>query len=259
MYEPVSVLWAASRFQLSSSRRSPGDIETLATVPLLTAIFLAIMLNSGRDDLVGHAVIGPVLMALSVMALNVAGEIIQSDRYAGTLELVIAAPANMAAVLWGRVFAVAALGMVSFVEAWLVAWLGFGIVIEVPHAGVFTATVAASVFAMAGTATIAASLFVLTRRGFAYRVAVSFPLYILGGVIVPVTFLPEWLQPLCRLVYLSWSADLLRASLRPEPVTGVVPGLLAILALAVASVLIGQRLLIWVVDRVRSDGTLTQV
>lgn len=29
----VSVLWAASRFQLSSSRRTPGDIETLATVP----------------------------------------------------------------------------------------------------------------------------------------------------------------------------------------------------------------------------------
>ena len=253
------MVWAAVRFQLSSSRRTPGDIEALATVPLLTAIFLAIMLNSGRDDLIGHAVIGPVLMAMSVMALNVAGEIIQSDRYAGTLELVIAAPANMVVVLWGRVLAVVALGMLSLVEAWLVAWLGFGIVIKVPHAGVFAVTLAASAFAMAGTATLAASLFVLTRRGFAYRVAISFPLYILGGVIVPIAFLPEWLQPLSRLVYLSWSADLLRASLRPEPVTGVAPALLAILALAFASVLIGRRLLAWVVGRVRSDGTLAQL
>lgn len=253
----MRVFWAGLRFQLWSSRRTPGDIETLATVPLLTAIFLAITLNAGRTELVGHAVIAPVLIALSAMALNVAGEIIDSDRYAGTLELVVAAPAAMAVVLLGRVFAVTALGLLSFAETWLVAFLGFGIAIDVPHLGVFAAALAASALAMAGTATVAASLFVLTRRAFAYQLAMSFPIYILGGVIVPVAFLPDWLQPLSRLIYLSWSADLLRASLRPEPIAAVGPRLLAILALAAAAFLIGQRLLAWVLDRIRSEGTLT--
>ena len=78
----------------------------------------------------------------------------------------------------------------------------------------------------------------------------------LGGVLVPVTFLPDWIQPLSRLVFFFWSADLLRDSfLAPEP-QNVGFRLGVIVALGVASGWIGTILLRRILDHQRREGTL---
>ena len=74
-----------------------------------------------------------------------------------------------------------------------------------------------TVFAMAGTAVAFASVFVLTRNPFTFTNSASFPFYVLGGVFVPIAILPGWIQPLSKGIFMSWSADLLRASLKSAP------------------------------------------
>src|SRR5581483_1280740 len=125
----------------------------------------------------------------------------------GTIELLVAAPASFAAVIFGRITTTTLAGVVSFGETWVIARL-FGT----------TVTIVVTLAAMAGTAVAMASLFVLARNAVTFSNSASFPFYVLGGILVPVSLLPAWIRPVSSIVFLSWSADLLRAGLRPAPI-----------------------------------------
>ncbi len=246
----------AFRMQLSESRHKPGDLQVLATVPLFTVIFLAIFQHAGRDDLAGYAILAPALIAVWGMALLVSGEIIDTDRHYGTLESIVAAPARFAIVVLGRITAVTVVSLLGLAESWFVARVVFGVTITIHHPGVFTAALAATAVAMAGTAVIMAATFVLTRTARTFQNSLSYPFYVLGGVLVPVALLPDWLQPVSRLVFLSWAADLLRDSLEREPITGAGWRLAVILGLGAAGYALGRLLLARMIRRVRLTGTI---
>jgi ABC-2 type transport system permease protein len=239
------------------SWRDPQDLLVLLTVPLYTVIFLAIFRNAGRDDLLGFGILAPVLLALWLMSLFISGEIIDRDRWNQTLELVLAAPAPFAVVIVGRIFTVTATSLLAFVEAWLVARLLFGVTINVAHPVVFVVGLGATSLAMSGTALIMSALFVLARGARIFQNSLSYPFYVLGGILVPTTYLPAWLQPLTKLVFLSWAADLLRDTLRGAPVVAVPQRVGMILFLGVAGFVTGWWLLGRMVDRVRALGTIT--
>lgn len=252
----MSALRAAFVFQLSYVRRDRDQLMPLFASPLYTVIFLAITRAAGRDDLSGYAVLAPALIALWAVSLMSAGEVIDSERHEGTLEAVIATPVSLGVVMFGRVLAVVAIGCVAFVESWLTAALLFGVVVPIPQPGWFLATLLATVLAMAGTATIMASVFVLARSARTFQNVLSYPVYVLGGVIVPVSLLPDWIQPVSRLVFLSWSADLFRDSLQTAPLVAPLPRLGAVLLLGAAGFAVGVWMLRRILARVRGSGTL---
>jgi ABC-2 type transport system permease protein len=196
------------------------------------------------------------LITLWGTSLMIAGEIIDQDRWAGTLEATVATPTPLGVVVLGRVFAVVAIGSIAFVESWLAAAVLFGIVVPVPHPGWFLATLLATTVAMAGTATIMAAVFVLARSARTFQNSLSYPVYVLGGVLVPVALLPDWVQPLARVVFLSWSSDLFRDSLEVAPVATPVPRLLVVLALGAAGFALGHVMLRRILARVRESGSL---
>jgi ABC-2 type transport system permease protein len=253
----MRVFGAAVRLQLRIVRSDPDYLMPLVTVPLFAITFLAIVRQAGRDDLTGYALMAPVLIALWQLSLLDSGEVIAEDRWQGVLEAVIAAPANIAVVVVARVLAVSGLSLLAVVEVWLVARLLFGVAIEIHHPLVFVLTLAASVLAMSGTALIMAALFVLARSARTFQNSLSYPFYVLGGVLVPVSFLPDWLEPLSSAVFLSWSADLLRDSLAPGSVSDVPARVTMILALGAAGAAVGGLLLRFILRRVRTTGSLT--
>ena len=252
----MRVFGAAVLLQLRIVRSDPDYLMPLVTVPLFSITFLAIVRQAGRDDLTGYALMAPVLIALWQLSLLDSGEVIAEDRWQGVLEAVIAAPANIAVVVVARVLAVSGLSLVAFVEVWLVARLVFGVAIEIHHPLVFALTLAASVLAMSGTALIMAALFVLARSARTFQNSLSYPFYVLGGVLVPVSFLPDWLEPLSSGVFLSWSADLLRDSLAAGSVSDVPARVAMILALGAAGAAVGGVLLRLILRRVRTTGSL---
>lgn len=254
----MRALTAAFGFQLAASRRDYGQLMPLFTAPLMTVIFLAIAQQAGRDDLTGHAVLAPALIALWGTSLMVAGEIIDNERWAGTLEGVIATPTPLGVVVLGRVLAVMVVGCLGFVESWLVAALLFDVVVPIPHPGWFVATLAVTVFAMAGTATIMAAVFVLARSARTFQNTLSYPVYVLGGVLVPVELLPGWVQPITRVVFLSWAADLFRDSLTTAAVSDPLLRLAVVAVLGALGFATGRWALHRILERVRVTGSLVQ-
>lgn len=255
----MGVVAAAYRLQLQIIRRNPDYLLNLATAPILAVIFLSIVRHAGRDELLSHAVMAPVLIALWGISLFVAGEIIVNDRFAGTFEAIIATPASFPLTVVGRILAVTSLGLFAFVEAWLVARLGFRVPVSVSHPQVLVLALVVSAAAMSGTSLIMAALFAFGRRARPFQRVLTYPFYVLGGVLVPVALLPEWVRPFSKVVFLSWSSELLRDALHDAPVENFVPRLGAILGLGLAAFVLGWLLALKILGVVRARGTLSEI
>jgi ABC-2 type transport system permease protein len=247
---------AGLRLELRIVRASPDALIPLFTAPLFTIIFLAIVRNGGRQDLQPDALMAPVLMTLWWFALFQGGKLVTDDRWQGMLEWVLAAPVGLASVILGRVASIMFLGLFGFFEVWAIGELMFGVGIPFEHPLELALTLIATVFAMAGTAVAFAALFVLTRNATTFTNSASFPFYVLGGVFVPIAILPGWIRPLSSAIFMSWSADLLRASLKAAPIGDFWGRLGMVVLLGLVSFAIGRTVLALVLRRMRVTGEL---
>jgi ABC-2 type transport system permease protein len=247
---------AGARIQLRFLRAYPDSLIPFFTAPMFTVIFLMIFRHAGRADLTAYATIAPVFIALWWLALFNAGWSIQIERWNGTIEMLVAAPSSFAAVILGRITATTMIGIVSFGETWLVARLFFGVALRIHHPWAFVATVVVTLATMAGTSVAMSSLFVLTRNAVTFSNAASYPFYILGGILAPVSVLPAWIRPASAVVFLSWSAGLLRATLRASPVhqLGFRLGMVALLG--ACGFALGAWAMRVILVRVRGSGEL---
>lgn len=248
---------AGFRLQLVFYRHYPDMLIPLVTTPLFTVIFLMIVRHGGRGDLAGYAVVAPVFMSLWWFALFHGGLVIQTDRWENLIEVVFAAPTSFALIVFGRVLAVTTVGLVSFVEVWVVGRFLLGAPITIHHPGLLAATMLLTAYAMAATALLMAGVFVLSRAAVTFTNSASYPFYVLGGILVPVAFLPGWLQPVSHVVFLSWSADLLRSSLSPAAPRDAGLGLAMVFLLGCAGLVAGSAMLAKIMRRVRDTGELS--
>ena len=252
MRELVAGAW----FQVAVMRRNRHYWLEILTNPLLAVVFIAIVRDAGRPDLLGHAVLAPALMGVWRMALGVSGETIESDRFFGVLEPALTTGGSYATATVGRIAAVTLISLIAFAESWLVAWALFGVVVPIPHPIAFTLAVLTTAIAATGTSVLMATVFTAARSARTFQNSLSYPFYVLGGVIVPVSLLPEWVQPITRIVFLSWSSDLLRASLQPVPVDDLWLRAAVIVGLGVAGFLGGSWLMHRVFARLKRLGTV---
>lgn len=251
----MSLLAESAMLQLRLIRADRDYLLDLIRAPLVAVLFLTLIQHSRRTDLSVNAVLAPALMALWGMALLVSGEIIDTDRWLGTLEPTLSAPVPFWRVIVGRIMATTALSLLVLAEVWLVS-VAFGAPPVVFHPWVFTAALLATVAAMIGWSLLMAVLFVATRTARTFQNSLSYPLFLLGGVFVPAESLPEWMRPLARIFFLSWSSDLLRDSLRPSSVTSVGGRLVVIAGLGAAGFLIGLIALRRMLHKARAAGSL---
>jgi len=252
----LTILRAEAMFQLRVLRRTPDRMLPLVTVPLFTAVFLAITQNAGRSDLAGTAVTGTAVIGIWSFAIYISGDIIEGERSLGTLEGIIATPASFILTLLARIGTVTAVSFLSIIESAAVAELFFDVRLTVHHKLLFATTLACTWFAMTGTALVMAGLFVMTRAIKTYQNALTYPFYVLSGAVTPIALLPGWLHPLSRMVFLSWSADLLRACMTPAPVADPVIQLAIVLFLGAAGLGLGLWSTSVILRRMSRLGTI---
>jgi ABC-2 type transport system permease protein len=252
----VHAFLAGFRLELRIIRAAPDAFIPLVTSPLFALIFLSIVRQSGRPDLQADALMAPVLMTLWWIALQNAGNMITGDRWEALLEPLLATPSSLASVLLGRIVALTGFGLISFLEVWLVGKLVYGVSIPFEHPLALVLTLLVTAFATAGTSVGFAAVFVLTRNAYTFTNSLSYPLYLLGGVLVPVAILPGFIQPISSGSFMSWSADLLRASLKPPAIDDLWQRLGVVVLLGVLSFAIGRAMLFHVMRRMRANGEL---
>lgn len=223
-----------ARLQLREMGRSPDSFLAWFTTPLTTCALMAVLLHAGRADLAPYAVLAPVLMGLWVEALYVGGEVIAAERRGGRMDALLAAPGSFAAQHLGRIATVSASSLMIAPLAWVPGSLVLGAPVPIAHPLLLVATLLLTAVAMCGTATLMSCVFVLARSARAVQNALSYPFFVLGGVLVPVSLLPAWVEPPASLFFLSWSSDLLRDAVAAPAVEAVGWRLAALTGLALA-------------------------
>jgi ABC-2 type transport system permease protein len=238
------------------TRRNIEDLLPLITMPLFTLVFLAVLVHARRSDLNGYAVVAPLLITLAQMGIFVASEVITRERSGQTLELLVASPAPFFLIVASRIFLLTSLGILGFAESWLLARVIFDVNVAVSHPWLLVLALVATVIASTGTALIFAALICFARSTRAFQNGMAFPLFLLSGVLVPVTYLPDWLEPISRVLFLYWSANLMRDAMRPGPPEEVVLRLGMLLLLGLIAGVIGGFLIGRMLIYLKRDGRL---
>jgi ABC-2 type transport system permease protein len=229
----------------------------LITAPLYTVIFSMILRDGGRNDLTGYAIIAPFYMSLWWFALFNGGWIIQTERWHGTMDYLIAAPASFASVIVGRISTMMAAGLIAFGEVWLFGRYVVRVAVTIDHPYVFAGSLLLTLFAMTSTSLLLANMFVLSRTAVTFSNSASYPILLFGGILVPVALLPGWMQPVSNVVFLSWSSRLLRASLSPASIAHAGLDLGMLFALGIAALALAGALMARILNRTRQTGELT--
>ncbi|MFB8237942.1 ABC transporter permease [Kitasatospora purpeofusca] len=254
----LRVIGAAAKVQWNTSMRAPEHMLIVITAPIFSIIFLSIVQQAERPDLIANAILGTGLVGIWFVAIDVAGGVIQNERWMSTLDLVLAAPRAFALVVCGRILPVMAIGSFTLVESWLVAYLGFDVELPMRHPALAVLVLVLTLLATACTATMLAALFVLSRDTMIFQNALSYPFYILGGLVFPLSMLPGWIQPAGRLVFLSWAADLLRDCAGQDQVDNLLPRLGALVGLGAVALGLGVVLIGKAADRARRTGSVSK-
>ena len=256
MSAAVRVVVAAAVLQSRTLWRHPADLFIVWLVPLQTLGYLAIFRSAGRSDLDEYAVLAPAVIVLWQLALQLSGEVIANERDNQSLESLVAAPARLDLVLIGRVAVITVISWLALPLAAITGWLFFGVVPRVAAPLVFAASFLAMSLATVATALVFAVFFVNSRSPRIFQNSMSYPFFVLGGVLVPIAMYPEWVRAAAAGVYLSWSSDLLRAAVSGEGLAGWGWRVLIVLALGAVAYVAARVLLALTLRNARREGKL---
>lgn len=244
---------ASARLQLTIARRSLDDFALLVLLPVYFAVF-AVVLPTSDSDIVARVVLGPGLIGLWMMATFGAGEVLDRERWSGTLGLTVAAPVPLAVLVAGRVLASTLTGVAGLLYVLALAAVTLPESFPVASPGAFGLSLALTAAACVATAPTLACVSVLYRNGDLIRNALTFPVYLVSGVVVPLELLPTPLQVLGRATFLYWGGLALRRSTQGGGLA--VEAVSALVVLTVAAAVASAVLLARVDDRARRRSAL---
>lgn len=230
----------------------------ISTIPEVV-LFLSVVDAFDRPDLTTNALMAPILMTMWATALWTGGSVITGDRWLGLLETHAAAPKPYGLVVFARVSAVVMLSLLVVPITLLTAVLTYGIDVTVLHPVLLAVVFLVTAGAVTATGIIFSSMSILSRAANTFQSSASYPFVLLGGVFVPLELLPEWVQPIGRLVFLSWSSDLIRDAVTAPVVENFLLRLGVIFGLGLIALVAGQRLVRVILDKVRLSGEIATV
>lgn len=236
------------------SQASPTFLIVAFVQPVV--FLLVVLLSRGRQAQVDvwNVALGAGLLSLWGTTIWQVGTVLRHERYQGTLSAVMARPCSLAAVLLGKSLGLTLRSalMIAVTVYTMSVLFGAGAMVRQPLA--FAVALVAVLLSATVLGMLVSCLFVLTRSAIRIAEALTYPVYILGGLLIPLSLFPGFIRPLAELVSLYRGGELVRAAAVGGPQT---PESWLLLAATTALYGIAARVLFReVLRRVREDDTL---
>ncbi|MFL6041035.1 MAG: ABC transporter permease [Gaiellales bacterium] len=215
----LRLLWVGWRFHLANLTQSGFFVLVSAVQPVIFATIAFYMWRSGqREGTLLAVALGAGLMGMWSSTLFGSGGAIQFQRWHGTLEVLIAAPAPFILTLLPITIATASLGLYSVAGTLAWGWLLFGMPVDIVHPGAFAVALPAAVLSLGLLGLVLASTFVLYRSASAFSNLLEYPVWLVTGLLVPVSLLPGFVEPLSWVLAPTWGVKAIRrAALGGDP------------------------------------------
>ncbi|MFC5926989.1 ABC transporter permease [Micromonospora vulcania] len=235
--------------------RSPFEITTALIVPVVQATLAVYLFRAGGEPgRLLEAAVGAGLMGVWSSVLFGSGGAIQNQRWQGTLEMIMLAPRPPALVVLPITLATALTGTYAMLAT--LAWgrLLYGIPLTFADPLAFVVAVPGCIVGLGMFGLLLASTFVLLRNANALANTLEYPIWLVSGMLVPITSLPGWTGPIAAVLPTTWGARAVR-----EAATGsgpVWPSLGICLAISLACLALGAIMMTHVERRARAAATL---
>jgi len=248
----VFAVGLALHFKMLS--RSPFDLFVVIASPLIFAT-LAYFLFEGESSssLLVAALASGVMGIWSSTTASGAGAL-QTQRRLGVLELLVGTPTPFWAVVLPITVAISGIGIYSLAVGLAYVRLFYGVPIVVDSWPAFAAAVPATIVSIGCLGFLFASALVRYRSAFQIGNVFEWPVWMICGLLIPVSVLPGWLQPISWLFAPTWGMSALRGATlgTGRPWLDIA----ACAALAGAYLLAGIVFLRFFLHRARVDATL---
>ncbi|WP_020522305.1 ABC transporter permease [Catelliglobosispora koreensis] len=230
------------------------EIATGLIVPIIQATMAVYLLRAGDEPQnMVKAAVGAGLMGIWSSVIFGSGGAIQRQRWQGTLEMMVIAPRPLALSVLPVTIATGLQGLYTMAATLGWGWLLFGIVPDFSHPLLFLVAVPACVIGLGMFGLLLASTFVLMRNANAVCNTLEYPIWLLSGMLVPLTVLPDWTNPFAAILPTTWGA---RAVHEAASGGAVWPSVAACLAISAACFAAGALMMSYVERRARASATL---
>lgn len=240
--------------QVKMSLRGTFEIATAMIMPVVQATIAVYLLQAAAEpQRMIQAAVGAGLMGVWSMVLFGSGGAIQRQRFMGTLEVLFMAPRHPALAVLPITIATGITGAYAMVATLGWGWLFYGIRPEFVHPWGFVIALPACILGLGMFGLLLASTFVVMRNANALCNTLEYPIWLLSGMLVPITVLPGWTGPLAAILPTTWGARAVH-----EAVTGgaVWPSVAWCLGISLICFVIGAASMTYVERRARAKATL---
>jgi ABC-2 type transport system permease protein len=207
----IRVFVTGVRLQLLQLMRSGFDISAMLVWPVIFASIAFYLLDAKESPrLLFAAALGTAVMMMWAQVIVGAGGSLDNQRVFGTLELLVAAPVPLVSTIAPIMIASGAFGIYGLVVTIVWGRVLFGIPVTIDDPFAFVVALLACVIAIGLLGLIAASTFVLYRSAFALGISMQYPVWIVTGLLFPLSLLPAWVGPISWVLAPTWGFRAIR-------------------------------------------------
>ncbi len=234
--------------------RSGFEIATALIVPVVQATLAVYLFRAGGEpDRLLEAAVGAGLMGVWSSVLFGSGGAIQRLRWTGTLEMIMLAPRAPALMILPITLATAVTGTYAMLATLLWGRLLYGVPLHFAHPLLFLVAVPSCILGLGMFGLLLAATFVLMRNANALANTLEYPIWLVSGMLVPLTVLPGWTGPIAAVLPTTWGARAVHEAASGGPVW---PSLGICLAISVGCLVAGALMMTHVERRARVAATL---
>jgi ABC-2 type transport system permease protein len=227
-------------------------------IPLGQIAFFSLIGSYGGSQPLAFYLIGNAVLIASGPITWVSLAIIE-ERWMGTLQLLLATPANRVALFYGRctvqVVEAVAMALMAFVWAMVI----FGLSLSIASLLQIMVVVLVAAIACAGAGLLLGALAYIWLDQSIASNSVIFALLLLSGANIPRNELPGWLQAIGDVLPLTRSIEASRLIAAGDSLIDVLPTLGAELLVGAVYAALGFVLFRWLEVQARRKGTLEGV
>lgn len=239
-------MWLTMKFVLSLSQ-------------MAFFVFVGSFIKGWEPDVIQFIAIGNALQSVSWNTVFSVVNITGSDKWGGTLSLVLATPASRFPIFVGRAMVHVLDGILSVVISLVFASLLFGV--DFSHANILALAIAVflTAFTMTGYGLLIGGLAFHYRDPMIFANIFTFILLIFCGVNFPVQDLPSAIQPISYAFPLTYGIDAARMAVKGGALTTILPILGQQLAVSLVSMMLGYFFFTSFERMARKTGKMEQM
>jgi ABC-2 type transport system permease protein len=217
------LFWAGWKFHLKGLTLSSFFILVSVLQPLIFATIAFYMYEAGgREGTLLYTALGAGLMGMWSSTLFGSGGAIQWQRWQGTLEILVGAPPRFILTVIPLTLATASIGLYSVVATLVWGAILFDVPLVVEHPFMFAIALAATTVALGLLGLVLSTTFVLYRHATAFANLLEYPVWLVSGLLIPVSLLPGWAEPISWVLAPTWGVKAVRESaLGGEPLAAI--------------------------------------